>query len=84
MGFCYVKPRASCVCAPDDEFGEKKNKLQAALNKKSQKQMKDALEDFESLLVTEELKQKERELVDRSHSHQKFLNVRDRMALNLQ
>ncbi len=59
-----------------------RNKLIAAINKKSQKTLKRARENFEkSLDVDEEKRNEEKDLLDRADTHENYLDIRDRMLI---
>ncbi len=55
--------------------------MQEALEKKSQKKLTDALQDFELQLRSDEQRENEKVLLERAKDHTKFLEYRDRIIL---
>ncbi len=65
-----------------DDYTDARNQLLAAINKKSQRTLWIARENFERFLKNDlEKRNKEKDLLDRADTHKVYLDIRDSMDI---
>ena len=65
----------------DNAYEDARKNLIAASGRLSQQRLQGAKENFEGFLVNDDLREKEKDLLEKADTQSKFLNLRDRMCI---